>query len=310
MPPWAYLPAAVALDLIVGDPRWLPHPVALLGRLIAWADRWLPRTRLAGLALWLACASAAGATAWGALQLAALAGPGWATACWIALAAVGLASRSLAGHALAVARPLASDDLPAARRAVGMIVGRDTDALDADGVARAAVESVAENSNDGVIAPLFYLALGGPAALWVFKATSTLDSMVGYRDERYRRLGWASARADDLLGLIPARLTALAFALVAPVVGGSPWRTLAIAWRDGQRHPSPNAGVAEAAAAGALGLRLGGPASYRGEPSAKQLLHAEGRPPAPPDIGRSVWLMLAAALLLTAIATGAQALAG
>ena len=139
-----------------------------------------------------------------------------------------------------------------------MIVGRDTDALDRPEICRACVETVAENCNDAVVAPLFWFAVGGPVGLWAYKAVNTLDSMVGYRNERYRRLGWASARLDDLAALIPARLTWLLIAVAAGLLGENARGAIRIGWRDGRNHPSPNAAWSEAAMAGALGVQLGG----------------------------------------------------
>jgi adenosylcobinamide-phosphate synthase len=172
------------------------------------------------------------------------------------LAAPGLAQRSLHDHVAAVARALAGD-LDEARRAVAMIVGRDTATLTHAGVARAAIESLAESFCDGVAAPLFWLLVGGLPGLWAYKAINTADSLIGHREERWRAFGWAAARADDLANLLPARISAVLLC----VVGGGGWRTM---FRDARRHASPNAGWPEAAMAGALGLRLAGPVTYDG----------------------------------------------
>ena len=187
-----------------------------------------------------------------------------------------------------------------------MICGRETAHLDAPEVARAAVESVAENTVDGVVAPVFWLAVGGPIAMWLHKAASTLDSMVGYKDERYRELGWASARLDDLLALVPARLAVPVIALAAGVTGGAPLRALRVGWRDGSRHASPNAGRPEAAFAGALGVRLGGPSLHRGVLRERPVLGAELAPCAPTDVARAVRLMLAVAVAATVVAAVAR----
>jgi adenosylcobinamide-phosphate synthase len=210
----------------------------------------------------------------------------------------GLAARSL-GHE---AR-LASDapDLESARCELALIVGRDTKELDRGEICRACVETVAENCADGVVAPLFWYALGGPAALWAFKAVSTLDSMVGYRDRRYRELGWASARLDDLANLVPARLAWLLIAAASPIVGERGGAALRIGWRDGRKHESPNAAWGEAAMAGALGIQLGGPATYAGVIDAKPLLGDPGEPIGPHTVHRAVrvlWVASALALLL------------
>src|SRR5262249_44442837 len=155
------------------------------------------------------------------------------------------------------------------RRRLGAIVGRDTEGLPPEEVYRACIETVGENANDAVVAPLFYAALAGPVRLWAYKAVNTLDSLVGYRTERYRRFGWAGARADDLANLVPARLTWLLLALAAALAGARGGRALRVGWRDGRKHPSPNSAWGEAALAGALGVQLGGLSTYLGVPSAK-----------------------------------------
>ena len=174
------------------------------------------------------------------------------------------AARDLAKHALDVHAALEGDDLPQARKLVGRMVGRDVAVLDEAGVVRAVVESVAENTVDGVTAPLFYAYLAGPVAASAYKAVSTLDSTFGYRNERYARFGWASARADDLANLIPARLTVIATFLAAALLGLRPADVLRVTMRDGGKHASPNSGMAEAAMAGALGVQLGGPLTRDG----------------------------------------------
>jgi adenosylcobinamide-phosphate synthase len=190
-----------------------------------------------------------------------------------------LAVRSLDDHAMAVVRPLRDGDLPAAREAVGRMVGRDVETLDERGVTRAMVETVAENLSDGVIAPLFWLMVGGPVAMAGYKAINTMDSMFGYKNERYLAFGWCAARMDDAANLAPARLTAGLIWLIAAVWPGMSARASARStWRDAHRQPSPNSGYPEAAAAGALGVRLGGVNYYRGERSEKAYLGEDLRP--------------------------------
>ncbi|HKX88299.1 MAG TPA: adenosylcobinamide-phosphate synthase CbiB, partial [Sphingopyxis sp.] len=179
---------------------------------------------------------------------------------WIGVAILAwpaLAQRSLFDHVRAVGERIDADDLPGARQAVGMIVGRDTASLDESGVARAAIESLAESFCDGIAAPLFWLLLLGLPGVWAYKAINTADSLIGHREERWRAFGWAAARFDDLLNWIPARVSGVSICLA----GGGGWRIL---WRDARRHASPNAGWPEAAMAGALGLRLAGPIAYDG----------------------------------------------
>jgi adenosylcobinamide-phosphate synthase len=260
--------AALALDAAFGWPSWLyartGHPVGLFARIITLCEqRWNDPGR-----------SDAERRCMGALTVVLLlvagGGAGWLVQCaifaimgkwsWplLALAAwPALAQRSLYDHVFCVLDALRADDLPAARQAVAMIVGRDTDALDQDGVACAATESLAESFCDGVVAPLFWLLLLGLPGIWAYKAINTADSMIGHIEPPYRHFGWAVARADDLANLVPARLSAILLCLV----GGRGWRVL---WRDHGRHASPNAGWPEAAMAGALGVRLGGPISYDG----------------------------------------------
>jgi adenosylcobinamide-phosphate synthase len=274
--------AAFSLDLLLGDPRGWPHPVVWIGRLIGGLEalwtRLLGRTCVAGVLLTCSTLLVAGGGAWGVLVLARAVHPwlGAAVSFWLAYAC--LALRALHVESLAVVRRLEAGDLAGARQALSMIVGRDTAALDEAGVLRATIETVAENTSDGVVAPLFYLCLGGPVAAVVYKAASTLDSMVGYQSERYRQVGWASARLDDLLNLVPARLTGVLMVLAAGLLrldAAGAWRSLR---RDAGRHASPNAGFPEAAAAGALGIRLGGPAYYSGRLSEKATLGDDRRP--------------------------------
>ncbi len=264
------------LDLALGDPRWLPHPVVLIGRLITTLDTTFDRIgahqRAAGVALLVLTAGSAGAAAWliirGSLHLHPLAG----FLASVIISYTCLATRSLHRESALVADALAAGNLVEARRCLAHIVGRDTAELDEGGIWRALVETVAENTTDGIVAPLFWLTATGPVGGMVYKAVSTLDSMVGYKSERYLRFGWASARMDDLLNFIPSRLTALLMILAAPLAGLSPTGALSIVLRDRLKHPSPNSGHPEAAAAGALGVRLGGPSTYKGIPSWKEYI--------------------------------------
>jgi adenosylcobinamide-phosphate synthase len=309
------LPLGAALDAVLGDPRGWPHPVRAIGRLIAGFERVLRRLlaalgagrrgeRLAGVVLALAVPSLSGAAAWG-LALGCDRLGTWPSLLGRAVLVYwGLAARSLGVEALRAAE---APDLASARAELAMIVGRDTADLDESEICRACAETVAENCNDAVVASLFWFAAGGPAALWVYKAISTLDSMVGYRNDRYRDVGWASARLDDLAALVPARLTWLLIAAAALIVGERPAGALRIGWRDGRKHPSPNAGWGEAAMAGALGVQLGGPATYGGVPSFKPLLGERGEPIGPATVRRSVRVMHAAAGLAVLLAWGVRA---
>lgn len=263
------LPAVLLAEWVWGYPRWLlarvGHPVMWMGALMGELDRrWNRgspcRQRIMGAAM-LALLVAASAGAAAMVQHALLQSL-WLWPVLVLAATTGLAQRSLADHVEAVAVPLAAGDLEAARMAVAMIVGRDIAGLDEAGIATAAIESLAESFGDGIVTPACWLALAGLPGLAAAKAINTADSMVGHRDARYRFFGWASARADDALNYLPARLSGALLVLAA----GRGWRT---AWRvmrrDARSHASPNAGWPEAAMAGALGRQLGGPVSYDGE---------------------------------------------
>lgn len=261
---------ALLLDAAVGEPRWLwsraPHPAVLMGRAVAWCDRRFnsgDQRRLRGVAVVAALALGAGMLG-AALSLL---GP----VAEIVIAAILLAQRSLVDHVTAVATALRMS-LADGRRAVAMIVSRDTTAMDRSAVARAAIESAAENLSDGVIAPAFWFAVAGLPGLLIYKLVNTADSMIGYRTPRHLQFGWAAARLDDVLNLIPARLTA---ALIALTHGGwRDWRAIA---RDAAKHRSPNAGWPEAALAHGLGLALAGPRSYDGAEQQFPWVNAAGR---------------------------------
>lgn len=288
MPPWwgmtpLALITACVLDLVVGDPRGWPHPVVLMGRFISVlhnqaraAARTPGARRAAGIGITVVVVLLSYGSTFllirGAEGLHA--SLGWAVAVYLAYTT--LAARSLQREASRVAATLRQGRIEAARKHLAGIVGRDTDRLSEQEVIRAAVETVSENTSDGVIAPLFYLALGGPPLAMAYKAVNTLDSMLGYRQEPYRDLGWFPARLDDAANFLPARITGLLMVLCAPFLRLSPQGALRTMWRDGGKHTSPNAGIPEAAAAGALGVRLGGTNLYFGVPSRKPYI-GEGR---------------------------------
>ena len=265
---------ALALDAMFGEMgplfRLLPHPVVLLGRMIAALDKRLNKPslpdsdrRLRGVVLVVLMAALALGIG-GAIAFVARAVPHlWLVE--VFAAAVLIAQRALFEHVDDVARALQHNGLEAGRYAVSRIVGRDPQSLDAHGVCRAAIESLAENFSDAVVAPVFWYVIGGLPGLLLYKTVNTLDSMVGYRNDKYRAFGWASARLDDVLNLIPARLAGLIIALAALFAArGNPIRALGTMLRDARNHKSPNSGWPEAAMAGALGLALGGPRKYPG----------------------------------------------
>ena len=261
--------AALALDTAFGWPDWLyrriGHPVGGFARIIdacvaGWngADRSDIARRLGGVATIALLLTVSGGGAW-LIQQGFHRLPGrWAWPALALLAFPALAQRSLYDHVVPVARALEKGDLALARAAVSGIVGRDTAPLDEAGIARAAIESLAESFCDGVAAPLFWLLALGLPGIWAYKAVNTADSMIGHKEQPWRHFGWAAARLDDGLNLAPARVAGVLLCLA----GGGGWRTL---WRDCRRHASPNAGWPEAAMAGTLGIRLAGPVSYDGK---------------------------------------------
>ncbi len=259
---------AVLLDLILGDPRRLPHPVVGIGRMITALEKVLRQLvrneRLGGVLLLITVVGSTAAITLLLVKGASALHPyaGFAVSAWLSYTC--LAARSLHAESKLVADRLISGDLEGAREYLSRIVGRDTGNLEEPEIWRALVETVAENTSDGVIAPLFYLMIGGPVLGMAYKAVNTLDSMVGYKNERYLRFGWASARFDDLANWIPARLTGLLMVLAAPLVGLSMQSAFRVMCRDSRNHSSPNSGIPEAATAGALGVKLGGTNSYFG----------------------------------------------
>lgn len=285
----------VAADLLFGDPQ-RGHPVAVFGTAAQRVEERLWRDRRAwGVVHVAGCVgvvAAVGAAAerWsGRARLPLIAASAWAV----------LGGRSLASEADAVADLLERGDLDAARARLTHLVGRETSQLSVDEVARAVVESVAENCCDAVVAPLFWGAVGGTGGLLGYRAVNTLDAMIGHRSPRYRNFGWAAARLDDLANLLPARLGSALIACCAPAVHGSPAAALRVTRRWGRAHPSPNAGMSEAAFAGALGVRLGGRNVYHGAAEERPVI-GTGRAATPADIVRANRLLKATTVAATA----------
>lgn len=299
---WLVITVAVLLDWLFGDPRWLPHPVVFIGRLIAFLETQLRkrcRSELVGGGVLLAGTVAiTAAMAVLLLKLAYTVTPAAGFVVAVFLSWSCLAARSLHHESALVAQALTEGDVAGARTCLSFIVGRDTAQLEEEDIWRGAVETVAENTSDGVVAPLLFLMLGGPVLGLVYKAVNTLDSMVGYKNERYLLFGRASARCDDLANWLPARLTGLLLVMAAPAAGLSMRGAWRIMRRDGRNHSSPNSGIPEAAVAGALGVQLGGTNWYFGRPVAKPTI---GEPVNPLD--RRAWqgavrLMYGAEVLL------------
>ena len=290
------------LDTLFGDPPWLPHPVVLMGKAISALEKRLrarmpqtPQGELLGgavvaftlpvgtfLLTSLVCLGAAKLSPWLGLAVQMF----W---CGQALAAKGLAQESTN-----VYRALIKPDLPAARKAVSRIVGRDTQNLTLEGVTKAAVETVAENASDGVIAPLLYMLLGGAPLALTYKAINTMDSMLGYKNEKYLYFGRAAAKLDDAANYLPSRLAGLLWCAAAALTGNSPKGAWRIWRRDRRNHASPNSAQTESACAGALGVQLAGPAYYFGEYYPKPTIGDALRPIEPQDILRANRMMYVA----------------
>jgi adenosylcobinamide-phosphate synthase len=279
----AMILGAFVLDLVIGDPRWLPHPVVLMGKVISNAERVLRtgnagRDLMAGMALSLSIVGLSFGAAWALLDVFHLM-PYWLfLISSAALASTTLSTRGLLDAIKSVEAPLIAGDIRAAREKLSLVVGRDTMDLNQDKVLRAGLESLAESTCDGIVAPLFYLFLGGIPLAMAYKAVNTLDSMIGYRNERYFYFGKFAARLDDAINLIPARLTAIFMVVAASAAHLNAARALHAVWRDHANHLSPNAGYPEAALAGAFGIRLGGPSIYFGKVVHKPYLGDDLRP--------------------------------
>ena len=306
------------LDCLIGDPQWMPHPVRLMGALISALDKLWNREedspavlRIKGFVLAAFVLSATFQITWGLLRVLYGWGPVAGVAAESILCCYALAARNLRDSSMEVYDALtgAGGSLEKARRAVSMIVGRDTENLDREGVIRAAVETVAENTADGVIAPLFYLAVGGAVGGMAYKAVNTMDSMLGYRNEKYQYFGTAAARLDDLAGFIPARLSGLLLTAAAGLTGmdaAGAWR---IFCRDRYAHKSPNSAQSESAVAGALGVQLAGDAVYGGRVVHKPTIGDPLREIEAEDIYRANKLMYTASGLGLALAAAALAIA-
>lgn len=282
-----YLPISYILDLIFGDPDWLPHPVRIIGKLISIVERlmrgnrkpWIEKTK--GLLFGLLVITLGVLVTHLILLTAGFFSQYLEISMSIIISYTVIAVKDMRVKANEVKFALQHEDLVLARSNLSMIVGRDTENLDDKRIIKATVESISESICDGIVAPLFYLALGGPVLGIAYKIISTLDSMVGYKNEKYQYFGWFSARLDDIVNYIPARITGLLIVLSAFILGENGRKSFKILFRDGKKHPSPNSGFPEAAMAGALEIELGGVSSYAGIKSEKELL---GDPIREPDL--------------------------
>jgi adenosylcobinamide-phosphate synthase len=303
--------AALIFDALIGDPdlvwRRIPHPVVWIGAAIGFLERELNRVewsaqrrKIAGVGAVILLVGGAGIIGFFLEEVLRRSWYGIVAAGF--LASLLIAQQSLYRHVARVRDAFAEGGITAARKSVAMIVGRDPARLDEAGVSRAAIESTAENFSDGIVAPIFWLALLGLPGLIAYKAINTADSMIGHRSARYESFGWAAARLDDLVNLIPARLSGLLIAVVAPIAHGSIAISFKVMLRDASKHRSPNAGWPESAMAGALGIALAGPRVYAEGIVNDPILNAEARKEAAPeDIGHALDLFAAACLLQAAI---------
>ncbi|EGT0677735.1 cobalamin biosynthesis protein [Citrobacter braakii] len=296
------------LDFIIGDPQNWPHPVRWIGNLISAVQRVVRRychsdraLRIGGAVMWIVVVGLTWAVSWGVLALAHSIHPwlGWGVEVWMIFTV--LAGRCLANAAQDVERPLRAGNLAASREKLSWIVGRDTSQLQPQQINRGVVETVAENTVDGIIAPLFFLLLGGAPLAMAYKAVNTLDSMVGYKHEKYRAIGMVSARLDDVANYIPARLSWLLLGAAAFLCRHDGTRALQIGWRDRYNHSSPNCAWSEASVAGALGIRLGGPNDYFGERVEKPWIGDAQRDISVDDISHTIRLMWVASMLALAL---------
>lgn len=330
-----YVPVAILLgsiiDLFLGDPMWLVHPVQIIGKLISLLEsKLLPqdhagnnRPFLKGMLLWIVVVLATAISSLAVLFISFAISPYLLLAVMVIMSWQCIAARSLVVAAMKVYKALSLEDIDLARKEVSMIVGRDTEALDEKGIARAAVETVAENTNDGVICPLFFLMLGGPVLAFVYKAVSTMDSMIGYKNDKYIYFGRFAAKADDVFAFIPARLSAVLMILATGVMqiihGALSFFKIAgnsrpesenvysmkdagkIFIRDRFNHASPNSAQCESVCAGALGLRLAGSTSYFGKIHDKPYIGDAKREIDKEDIRRSCVLMYGTVILMMAL---------
>lgn len=302
---------AYLLDLALGDPEWFPHPVRGIGRFIVFLERQLIgkakgassryKERIKGVKLVLIVVLASASFAYLFIEFFKRLHPFLGTLAWVYLAYVSLSIKDMRVKAKAILKEIEKDAISQARKQLSKIVGRDTKDLSKDRVIVAAVESIAESTNDGMIAPLFYLSLGGPVLAFAYKVINTLDSMVGYKNERYLNFGWFSAKLDDIVNFIPARISGFFISISSFILGRGFGRSFKTMLKDGRKHSSPNSGISEAAMAGALGIRLGGDSFYQGKRVSKPYLGQGLRKPNIGFINEALRLSLVSSILMVII---------
>ncbi|MBN1353843.1 MAG: cobalamin biosynthesis protein CobD [Candidatus Omnitrophica bacterium] len=294
-------------DFVFGDPYWFPHPVRLMGRLISLLERMFngnrgkTTQRFYGAFTALGVIAISGICVYVIIELAGKLHPVVGKITWVFLAYTTLATKDLVIHARAIRRSLAINNIEEARRKLSFMVGRDTQGLSQDEVICATVETVAESTTDGIVAPLFYLFLGGPVLAVMFKAVSTLDSMIGHKSERYLYFGWCAAKIDTIANFIPARLTGLFIPLAALLCGKSFTESFRICLRDGRKQDSLNSAVSEAAMAGALGIRIGGACKYAGRIVEHPYIGDQRRPISISLIKETITISVVTSLLMLAV---------
>ncbi|MEA1935423.1 MAG: adenosylcobinamide-phosphate synthase CbiB [Thermodesulfobacteriota bacterium] len=305
MTPAVFLGAYIT-DIIVGDPHRFPHPVVIIGKLVRFLEGKIPPLvkgffldeKKAGIILWFAVVAPTFFITWGIVEGCFFINSLFGAIITILLASLTLATRSLYDESGAVLTALHRGDIEEARKSLSMIVGRDTENLDEKEILRAVIETVSENLSDGIVAPMFYLALGGVPLAMAYKAVNTLDSMVGYKNDRYKDIGCFSARMDDIFNWIPARLTGLIIILAAFILRLN-WRdSWKIMRRDGQNHSSPNSGIPEAAVAGSLAIQLGGKIQYFGEVTYKPTIGDRIKETDKKDVKKTWVIMFTSSLLM------------
>ena len=296
---------AYFLDLIIGDPHWLPHPVRIIGKVIEYLERALRKNnqnqqteKIKGIILAVITVGLSYFTIYFLIYVGGIISPGLKFAFSSFFIFTTLSTKNLGEEAFSVYRALEEDNLELARERVSRIAGRDTKDLDEEEIVRATVETVAENTVDGIISPLFYAVLGGAPLAMAYKAVNTLDSMVGYKNEKYLYFGWCSAKLDDLVNYLPARISILLIPVASLIVGQRGLMALRAIFRDGKESPSPNAGIPQAGFAGSLGIQLGGLNFYQGAKEYRPILGDKLKKKSPKDILKAIWLSCTVSMLM------------